>query len=220
MPSTFVHGLLPASCVLASYRALPPFKSKDFLKLLLFAAVMGNSPDLDLIPAFLFPSHFFFFHRDFGHNVFVVTLWILLGRSILKRLLPNKLSPLQAWSLSALPVLSHLVFDIMGAHPGTGAPTFIHILWPINSFELSSRLQIFESVIIRKDIHPILAYSTSADFWSGVFQREMLHSLSILFIWYIGFNSLYWILKIGPRFRSPEPTQVLPEGKETPQVSI
>jgi membrane-bound metal-dependent hydrolase YbcI (DUF457 family) len=194
MPSTFVHGLLPPACVYLSKQALPRFTLMEWAKLLFIALILANSPDLDIIPASL-SSHWKQIHRNWGHNIFAVIVWISLGRWALKKFLPGKLTSKTAWTLSTLLVLSHLVLDAMHDVNPEGIRRGVPLFWPITSTEFYLPFKWFKILKLDPGLHFLVAHVTSREFWHGAIFVELGHAALLAVIWGLGFRLAFWIFR-------------------------
>jgi hypothetical protein len=187
MPSTFTHGLLPPACVLASKPGVPPLSRMEWFKLLFASAVLGNSCDLDLVPAFLFPSRWLEIHRYWGHNIFMISIWITLGAYCLGRFVSPKLKGATAWIYASVLVFSHVIFDAMGDYTGRGYRIGVPLLYPFSKWEFLLPFPIFKGVKLSPHVHPAIGHITSRSFWTdGVF-RELYGSLAILAVYCVVF---------------------------------
>ena len=146
MPSTFVHALLPASCALSTPSGRPRPTLKVAIKLFVIAAVIGNFPDLDIIPALIFGAAKI--HRHWGHNIFVLFGWTWLGQWTLVKLVPEIFkSKRQAFVTSFLLVASHLILDAFQQHNHISFVPHVPLLWPLSDWAFSIPIQIFTTVI-------------------------------------------------------------------------
>ncbi len=191
MPSAFTHGLLPAACALSTARNLFSLDRKQWKKFLFVCFVLGNSPDLDLIPAIVFPSHFHDVHRELGHNVFALTLWIWLGVKTFRSWVSPAFAGKRAWIFSAALVLSHVLLDSCAdAAPGTHAHPGVPLLWPLSNWELVTPLPLFGGYNLVPASHPILAHLITPGFWWTFLTREVAITLAVSAGWYLATKSV------------------------------
>lgn len=191
MPSTFVHALLPAACLFVSLR--PKLDYTRRFGLLLLCMFLGNFPDIDLIPACLFPQYWTLIHREWGHNFLSVAIEILVGGALLTRFFPDILTPAQG-RLAALGLVgSHLVLDAMcysHVHQFAGVP----LLWPFIEHEFHLGIQIFPGTKYSSSLHPMVGHITSSHFWHQVILHEIIWGCVLFAVWWCCLNA-YRLLK-------------------------
>lgn len=142
----------------------PDLTGPQWLKLLALGIFLANSPDLDLIPASLFPDQWNPIHRSWGHNIFSVTLLIWLGSHLQRRFVSREISSRQAWLVSAALVLSHLMLDAMMDTAPDGKLRGIPILFPFSDLQVRLPWRVFPTVITREGVHPFLGHVLSPTF--------------------------------------------------------
>ncbi|MBI4402754.1 MAG: metal-dependent hydrolase [Deltaproteobacteria bacterium] len=200
MPSTFAHAIVPSSCLTLSLAARLTHKQRWHL--LLVAVFLGNSPDLDLIPAFLFPAHFDSIHRNFGHNLFSIMLLCWLGAWLLRRYVSCDFAGARGWGWSIVCVTSHLFLDCMcGADPDGiryGCPLF----WPLSSGQWLLPWPIFPSYSINLELHPLLAFVTSRSFWHCALFSELGYSAVIICAWFTLIKAVKRLEKLAKKCQS------------------
>jgi membrane-bound metal-dependent hydrolase YbcI (DUF457 family) len=179
MPSTFVHGLLPTSCAWFSKPDMGPLSAKEKLRLFMAFGFLANCPDLDFIPATLFAGQFSEIHRQWGHNLFVLTAWVIFGAYLLRFVGKSRISRRACWVLSIALVGSHVFLDGMQANEESGVP----LLWPISPWRFRLPFHVFHSIQIAKGQNVIYAYLTSWDFWGNIFFTEIFQTLLLLLVW-------------------------------------
>jgi hypothetical protein len=202
MPTTFVHGLLPTSCVSVSYHALPKLTSREWGKLILTTFVLGNLPDLDLLPAFVHPPLWHHVHRYVGHNIFSLALGIFFGQWIIRHYVSMKFSRRQAWILAVSLVLSHVLLDAMCQGddvPISGVP----LLWPFTRHLFAFPWGIFPAVKFDHSMHPMAGLVVSRHYWGHAIFTEIGYSIFFLTLWSAFWGSARLIYKL----RRPKPIQ-------------
>lgn len=187
MPSSIVHALLPASCVISSKSIFPKLTKKELFKLFAYSAFLGNMPDLDVIPASLAGDQWSHIHRSWGHNLFAVTLWIILGGIFFRKFVSLKFARKQVWILSILLVLSHLLFDSMQGPNTEGKLVGVPLFYPFSTKNYRLPLKIFQAVTIDKNVHFLVGYLTSMTFWKEIIYMEFLYILGFWFLWNLSF---------------------------------
>jgi hypothetical protein len=194
MPSTFVHGLLPASCVYTYHRRFPTLTRRQRAILVFLAAVIGNLPDLDILPTLFFPEHWQEIHRWWGHNLFSITLWIIMGAYSLNYLVSPHFKGWRGYLLSALLVFSHVCFDAMADFNPEGIRPGVPLLWPLSNWQFHLPFRLFKPAITDPHLNPLFAYATSRNYWTEAIYSEIFSTLLLLGIWF-AFVSLYSILQ-------------------------
>lgn len=205
MPSTFAHALFPSTCLWLSKGGFPRLNRTQWLKLLALGIFLANSPDLDLIPASLFPDQWNPIHRSWGHNIFSVTLLIWLGSHLQRRFVSKENSSRQAWLVSAALVLSHLMLDAMMDTTPDGKLHGIPILFPFSDLQVRLPWRVFPTVITREGVHPFLGHVLSPTFWQSVIFREIFVSLALAFLWGGVLCSFRWLARLKDRKKSKAP---------------
>jgi hypothetical protein len=182
MPTTFVHGLLPPSCVAVTHRTMPKLTWKEWAKLMLAAGIIGNFPDLDLLPALVWPGLWRELHRFVGHNLIAFAAWVVLGRWLLVTFVSPKLAP-RAWLLAFSLVFSHFFFDSMSFDPMKHKHAGLPLFWPLSKHEYSIPFDFFPGVTWDHSKNVISAHVFCTDYWTRVVFIEIRHSLLLLFLW-------------------------------------
>ncbi len=215
MPTTFVHALLPASCLGVSHRALPRLSTKEWVKLAGTAFILGNAPDLDLLPAIFRPDLWHTVHRYMGHNVFSLFAFVFFGQWALRRFVSPKFGRKQAWVLSLALVASHVALDAMSQGdpaPAAGVPIF----WPFTRWELLFPWHVFPGVNPKKTLHPLMGLAVAPEYWHRVVFVEIAYSIFFLILW----SALWGILRLLYLKRAPKtaaesgPELIVPEAVE------
>jgi inner membrane protein len=87
-------------------------------KALLYGAVLGTIPDLDVfITPFLNPVFSLFFHRGFSHSIVFMLLVTPVAAWLLSKVEKKQLINLKYWLLFALlPILSHIAVDCFNTY--------------------------------------------------------------------------------------------------------
>ncbi len=206
MPSSIAHALFPAGCALLSRSGLPALPRKGWLKFLAVAVFLGNAPDLDLIPASLWPEHFFEIHRYWGHNIFSVTALIYLGQVLIRRWVSPSFSKRHAWILSTLLVASHLLLDSMGCPTAHGELPSIPFLYPFSDWSFYLPFQLFPIIQLHRGVHPLLAHVLAQDFWVHVIFHEIFFSAALVGIW----SAVYFLSRLLflRKKKTPEPQAI------------
>ena len=185
MPSPLTHGLLPMACALSSARTLVKLTASQWRALALICFVLGNSPDIDLIPASLWPAHYHTIHRSLGHNAFALVLWITLGTQALRRWVGSEFRGKTGWIFSAALVLSHVLLDgSADTIPGTAIRVGVPLLWPFSNWQFLTPLEIFGGYRLVPASHPIVATLLTPGFWGTVLAREVVCTLFIGTLWF------------------------------------
>lgn len=192
MPTTFVHGLLPTSCVGVSYRSLPPLTRGEWVRLFIACFILGNLPDIDLLPAIVQPRLWHSLHRYAGHNVFALTIWIALGYYLIRHWVSPSFEKRRAWILSACLVLSHVLLDAMcdGALEGRPRGSGVPLLWPFTQWQFVLPFHPFPGVAFSRGTHPFLELLFSPDYWKRVAFVELGYSVFFLALWSAFWGSL------------------------------
>lgn len=193
MPSPFTHGLLPMACALSSARAsVGRLSPAQWRALAIVGFLLGNSPDIDLIPAALWPANYHMFHRYAGHNGFALTLWIYLGVKALRRWVGPEFSGKTGWIFSAALVLSHVLLDGSAeVVPGTGHRAGVPILWPLSNWEFLTPFELFGGYRLLPASHPLLAFLTTPAFWQNFLGREIVCTALIATLWFVATKLLH-----------------------------
>ncbi len=196
MPSSFVHALLPTSCLLAS----PPQKEartgRQKLLLIAIAVIACNLPDLDIIPGLLWKGHLADTHRAWGHNIFSIigftalTAWMFAKAKLFTQ------NPWQRWTISAMLVVSHVFLDGLGHFNSFDYEPAVPLLWPLSSYGFTFPFRIFITMDLIQDGH--LAFSIfSAKFWTEILLCEMVPSAVLFFFWVISLRVIALAKKLG-----------------------
>jgi len=186
MPSAFTHGLLPAACAFSSARNLFSLDRTQWKKFLFVCFVLGNSPDLDLIPGILFPGLYHDLHRNLGHNVFALSLWIWLGVKVLRSWVSPAFHGRRAWIFSVALVLSHVILDSCADFsPASHGQYGVPVLWPLSSWRFVLPLPLFGGYALTHASHPILSHLFSSGFWWTFLTREVTVTAAFSAAWYL-----------------------------------
>lgn len=184
MPSTLVHASLPTLCLWVSRKSFPHLSVTQLFKLLFIACILGNACDLDIIPAMLFPSHWGDIHREWGHNLFSITLWICLGRWAFTRFVSKDFEGRRGWLLAMALVSSHVFLDAAGDYsPESMSRCGVPLLWPLSKWEFLLPYPLFSSYRLGHADHPLAAHIVSLDFWTRAIFSEVLTTLILLGLW-------------------------------------
>jgi len=172
---------------------------KQLLRLAFIAFILGNSPDLDIIPAMLNPEHWKEIHREWGHNMFSLAVWITLGTFALRRFVSPLFNGALGWFVSAPLVLSHVLFDAMGDFAHDGARIGVPLLWPLSDWEFNLPFSLFRCYEVQSGMNPLLAHITSESFWKSAVFSEIAGSLLLFGIWFAALTVVRVIRKMNPR---------------------
>lgn len=189
MPTTFVHGLLPAACLWASRSSLSHLSRSEWRRLLLFALVWGNLPDWDVVPAALIPGAWEAVHREWGHNLFSLALAAWLGAWVLQKYVARDLSRRGAWIVSTALLLSHIFFDAMNYGHHTHTTSGVPLFWPVSDWHGSLPFQVFAASESTSGHHPLIEIIFSPVYWTKVVFQEIVASLLVFSLW-----ALVWTL--------------------------
>lgn len=209
MPSTIAHVLFPTSSAIASRSGLPQLTRGQWLRFLLLAAFLGNAPDLDLIPASLYPDAWYTIHRWWGHNIFSVFFLIMFGQRLLRRFVSSEISFGKAYAISGLLVVSHLFLDSMGHRTNFGEYPSIPLFFPVSDWTFSLPFHLFPVIELHHSHHPMLAHVLAKDFWVHVIFHEIFFSLVLTGI----YATLFWVVRRAIAFakRDKAPTALRPD---------
>jgi hypothetical protein len=175
MPSPLTHTLLPAACAWSSGRATLTLDARQWKRFGFLCLFLGNTPDLDLIPAGLFPSLYYEIHRAWGHNGFSLALWTILGAVALRKWVSPVFRGARGYLFSAALVLSHVVLDGSGQIvPGQVVRRGVPVLWPFSDWELVTPFEIFGGYLPLEEHHPLFAHLFTPGFWKTLFGRELV----------------------------------------------
>ena len=190
MPTTLVHGLLPAACLWFSQSALPKLSLAEKLKVFVAVCIISNFPDLDLVLSVIDPPNFLRYHRWYGHNIFALTCFFFLSRRLLGVAAPPLTSRQRSW-ISALLLASHVVFDAMGGGGGSehayrhGSPLF----WPFSNWELLLP-RVFPVYHVEGELKSVMGHIFAVDYWTRAILTEFMISVLLLSIWVAGFHAV------------------------------
>jgi membrane-bound metal-dependent hydrolase YbcI (DUF457 family) len=221
MPSTFVHGLLPPSCLVVVKSKLPKMEKAQKYRLLLIAFFLGNAPDLDLIPASFDPTHWRLIHRAWGHNMFSLMCWITLGVFLITRFVSKDFKGKRAWLISTGLVLSHVVLDCMGQMDKAGHKPGIPLFFPLTRYEVTLPLNFFKSYSLDPKLNPIIAHAVSKTFWTDSVISEVATMVFLFLFWVVGFACLVGLQKLftrKPETKSASP--LTPESHDVEQAQV
>lgn len=180
MPSTLVHAILPAACVVSRKASLEGLTRKQCLGLLLVCSIVANLPDLDIIGVILFPEYASFYHRNVGHNIFSLIVLVIVGKVLLQRV-SELFSVFRAYLYSVSLVLSHLILDSGCVHR-PGVPAGVRLLWPLSDWELTSPFPLFIDYQLNLSHHWFLGHVLSSDYWTRAFFQEVWVSCLIFVV--------------------------------------
>jgi membrane-bound metal-dependent hydrolase YbcI (DUF457 family) len=186
MPSSLTHALLPAffaGFVSALFPFFPKMTGRQWALLLIASVFLGNSPDLDIIPAALFPEQWNDIHREWGHNIFSISLLIAGGTYLILRIIPSGFSWRRALWMSAFLVGSHITLDAMmnersidGVMHRPGVPLF----FPFTKADYSLPWAVFHCwEAPDPGSNPIVAYASNPINW----KTHVVHELATVSIW-------------------------------------
>ncbi len=178
MPSTLVHALLPAACVMSRKPSVEGLTRRQIGGLALSCAVIGNLPDLDVIGVILMPEYGRFIHRNVGHNFLALTLWIIVGRWMLGLVDKSRFDCLRAYVYSGALVMSHVFLDSGCVH-SDGVPAGVPILWPLSDWSLVSPFPFFSDYVLNDRYHWFMGHLLAVDFWRRAVFQELWVSLTI-----------------------------------------
>lgn len=212
MPSTIAHALFPAASVIIAGSALPRLDKRGWAKLVCLAAFLGNSPDLDLIPASLFPMHWNYIHRNFGHNIFSITALTIFGTWLLRRFVSREIPKAQAAFMVLSLVCSHLVLDSLADFTLEGERPAIPFLFPLSDWSFYLPWRLFPVPALADTPHPFLNHVFSVEFWTKVVFVEIGTSVALGVVWG-GVFQLYF--RLAKRKRQPGVAAELPLTRES-----
>lgn len=210
MPSTFTHGVVPASCLALTSKKNQPIPKGQLFRLAAIGFILGNSPDLDIIPATLLGDSAHEIHRCWGHNIFSLFIYIFMGTVLFKTFVKEQYRPKRLLFTSALLVLSHIVFDAMGEESIEGFRRGIPLLWPLSNWELLLPFKIFKSYTVDHNLPLLWAHIVSAQFWTRAVFTEVVFTALFIPTW-LAFYA------VGRRMKNR--TKKLAE-ETTPEVKI
>jgi membrane-bound metal-dependent hydrolase YbcI (DUF457 family) len=183
MPSPLTHCLLPAACAVSTARSLLSLEKKEWARFVLVCFFLANAPDLDLIPAILYPSRYYDIHREWGHNIFAVLLWTTIGARLLRGWVSPAFRDWKGWVFSAGLVFSHVLLDscaVVVTKEG-GVP----LLWPLSDWSWNTPIPCFGSYHPVKASHPLLSLLLTPGFWFEVVSRELTIVVGGATLWYL-----------------------------------
>lgn len=194
MPSTFAHALFPSAAAFVARKAFPTLTKKQVVKLMFVAMFLGNSPDLDLIPASIWVDYFHPIHRNVGHNMFSLMFLIWMGTKLLRRFVSADISTRQAWFVSSGLVLSHILLDSMGDYNMFGERPSIPIFFPFSQWSFYLPFKLFPCAALHQGegVHPFMRHVLSAEFWERVFLYEIFYTGVLVSIWASLFFGARW----------------------------
>lgn len=186
MPSTLVHALLPGGC--SAYRG----RRGPWRRYFVLGAILGNLPDLDIALGLCFPEQFNHIHRNFGHNVFVLPLWIGLGAWLLGRFGGPAFAGRRRFLAASLLVVSHHVLDAMTVHQiAPASPGTVPLFWPLAKYGWELPWRIFQGVPPQyQHANPIWDRISSPRFWRQTIFVELFWT-GVLFIAWVAFSHLF-----------------------------
>jgi len=211
MPSSLTHALFPATAIFFSKSAFPGLSRRQFYRLILVASILGNFPDLDLLPGLFFPEYWLFLHRSLGHNIFSLVLLSIIGAKWLKSWVCPQFSRRFSFFLAMSLIGTHLFLDTLGDFaplPLTGRDG-IPILWPFSDGSIRFSLPLFPKVIPASGLHPVLAFALSKQFWTQALFQELAQAAILIVFWGITFQIMRlfrWSLRA---FSRPDCTLIM-----------
>ncbi|MBI1860965.1 MAG: metal-dependent hydrolase [Deltaproteobacteria bacterium] len=185
MPSTFVHGLLPSSCVALRRSAFTGLTRWQGFAFWLSCAVIGNLPDLDVIGVLFFPGLAKLIHRNFGHNIFALVLWTVVGKQLILRATARKFSVRKAYIYSALLVVSHVILDC-ACQDAPGVPAGVPLFWPLSAWKLASPVPLFVEYSLQVNRAWFLGHLLASDYWTRAIFNEVKVSVIGLALFLLG----------------------------------
>ena len=187
MPSPLTHSLLPTACALSTAQALFSFNRRQWKRLALVCLVLGNAPDLDLIPGILYPSLYHAIHREWGHNIFALGIWITLGVIALRKWVSPVFSGRTGWTASSALVLSHVFLDscAITVSAKTGNVRGVPLFWPFSNWELVTPWPLFGGYHLVHASHPVFSLFVSPEFWQHVTGPELRFTLCGAALWHL-----------------------------------
>lgn len=198
------------ACALTSAGAVRRLSQRDTIRLALTAAVLGNFPDADLIPASLIPAHFWDIHRYVGHNVFAIALEIWAGVQCLRWAVPSLFRGHRAWLFSVALVLSHVLFDgCSDFAPLKGTRAGVPLFWPFSDWQFLTEWPVFGGYTLEKAAHPLLSYWHAREFWDVLLSTEIPFTAGAIAAWWLAVKAWVGLRRLlsasdalpDPRFR-------------------
>lgn len=184
MPSTFTHGLVAGGCLTATSRNNQAIPKGQLLRLLAIGFILGNMPDLDVIPASILGAGTFpLIHRQWGHNGFALVLYIWLGTLAFKTFIAEAYRPKRVWLTAALLVLSHVLFDAMGEESIEGFRRGIPLFWPLTEREFTLPFQVFKSYTVDPTLPMLWAHIVCLEFWTRCVLTEIVFTSLFVPTW-------------------------------------
>jgi LexA-binding, inner membrane-associated putative hydrolase len=177
-------------------------------RLAFVAFVLGNSPDLDIIPGTLFPEYWRVFHRYYGHNAFSLILWIILGAWALELWVSKDFKGWYGRMLAALLVVSHVLFDAMGDFHRSGLRMGVPLLWPFSDWEFNLPIRLFKEYSLKTGVNPLAGHILSTSFWTEAVFAEVFYGAMIVVVWIMGYRAFTVVRKV---FSRPLPIQKIEE---------
>ncbi len=191
MPSPLTHGLLPTACAFSTARGFLNLDSKNWKRFLFLCLVLGNIPDIDLIPACLFPEYYHAFHREVGHNIFALCLYIYFGAKAFRYWVSPTMSRPVASMFSAALVFSHVFLDACAeVSPGYQGKFGVPIFWPLSDWQMLMPFPLFGGYHTAHASHPLLKLLLSPEFWEGLVSREAVVILVGSTLWYLAVKTI------------------------------
>lgn len=183
MPSTFVHGILPASCAVMSHRKAR-LTRKEWFSFFILSSFLANCPDLDIVPVLFFPKYWDLFHRNVGHNFISLSLFITLGYYLFKKYFSKHFTKKQCIALAFSLVLSHIILDALGDYQKDSHRVGVPVLWPLSDYQFKIPFALFMNYQLKTNTaHPLLGHLYSKDFWTSAFWNEIICSLGLFSLW-------------------------------------
>lgn len=158
-------------------------------KALLYGALLGTLPDLDVLASYPDPVSTMTFHRGYSHSLFVLTAFAGVLTATIRRFFPNSdYSAARLFMAIWLALITHPLLDAFTSY-GT------QLLWPLKPVPQS-----WSSIFIIDPVYTVpmlLAVVVAAIAGIG---RRTLPALR----WTVGFGCLYLAFSLGAKFLSEQ----------------
>lgn len=191
MPSTFTHGVVPASCLALTSKQNKKIPRWELAKLAAIGFILGNTPDLDIIPATIIGDQFHEIHRCWGHNMFSLTVYIIAGTFLFKKFIKEEYRPKRVLLTCFLLVVSHILFDSVGEQSAEGFRRGIPLFWPLSNWELLLPFQIFRDYKVDPNLPLLWAHMVSVQFWTRAVFAELMFTALFIPMWVGGYILAY-----------------------------
>ncbi len=213
MPSPFVHVAVPGGCFLSSLLNLPPLNRVEKIRTLFLIVLLGNIPDWDVIPASIWSTHWDTIHRGWGHNLFVVGIYLYWGVKGLRWASSQKFSVKLALLLATLSVGSHFAMDSMAYENQEGRTPSVPLFYPFSNKGYDIPLKIFLCPEKDKHLHPFIGLASATSFWKRTLLNETIASAAIILLWWVTSKSLSFLFGLSLRkYNQARPLPLLPDG--------